>query len=103
MPSADLDSSIDNRMLHSNSKCSYQLCSSEQVAKVPRANSKAAPSHFPKIRLFIQLLFGTYIRFDKGPEQAHSVLYAFGHRDRRQVARLFKRNLRFCDIAPKVL
>jgi Domain of unknown function (DUF4432)/TIR domain len=31
-----------------NSKCSYQLCSSEQVAKLPRANSKAAWVIFPK-------------------------------------------------------
>ena len=59
--------------------------------------------HFPKIRLFIQLLFGTYIRFDKAAKQAHSVLYGFGHRDWRKVARLFQLHIRFTNITPKIL
>jgi hypothetical protein len=33
----------------------------------------------------------------------HSVLYALGDCDRRQVARFFDRHLRFSDIAPKIL
>ena len=59
--------------------------------------------HFPKMRLFTQRLVRAYVSFDKASEQIHSVLYAFGHRHRRKVARLFQRHLRFTDIAPKIL
>jgi len=64
---------------------------------------QGAPSHSSKIRLFTQPLFRTYVRFDEAAEQAHSVLYALGDCDRRQVARFFDRHLRFTDIAPKIL
>ena len=56
-----------------------------------------------KIRLFTQPLDGAYGSFDKASEQLHSVLYAFGHRHRRKLARLLQRHLRFTDIAPKIL
>src|SRR5258707_11440948 len=61
--------------------------------------------HFPKmrLRLFTQRLVRAYVSFDKASEQIHSVLYAFGHRHRRKVARLFQRHLRFSDMAPKIL
>ena len=59
--------------------------------------------HFPKMRLFTQRLVRAYVSFDKASEQIHSVLYAFGHRHRRKVARLFQRHLRFSDIGPKIL
>jgi hypothetical protein len=61
--------------------------------------------HFPKLRLrpFTKRLVRAYVSFDKASEQIHSVLYAFGHRHRRKVARLFQRHLRFTDIAPKIL
>ena len=61
--------------------------------------------HFPKmrLRLFTQRLVRAYVSFDKASEQIHSVLYAFGHRHRRKVARLFQRHLRFTDIGPKIL
>src|ERR1700747_772574 len=62
--------------------------------------------HFPKmrLRLFTQRLVRAYVSFDKASEQIHSVLYAFGHRHRRKVARLFQRHLRFTDWAkdPKI-
>jgi ribosomal protein S12 len=51
---------------------------------------QGASSHFPKIRLFTQRLVRAYISFDKASEQIHSVLYAFGHRYGRKVARLFQ-------------
>ena len=52
--------------------------------------------HCSKITLSTQPLFRTCVRFDKAAEQAHSVLYALGDCDRRQVARFFDRHLRFC-------
>jgi len=64
---------------------------------------QGASRHSPKIRLFTQPLFRTYVRFDKASEQLHSVLYAFGHRHRRKVARLLQRHLRLTDIVPKIL
>jgi hypothetical protein len=33
-------------------------------------------SHSPKMRLFTQRMVRTYVSFDKGAEQIHSVLYA---------------------------
>ena len=62
-----------------------------------------ASSHFPKIRLFTQPLLRTCVRFDKASEQIHSVLYAFGHSDRRKIARLFHRHARLTDIPPNML
>ena len=59
--------------------------------------------HCSKITLSTQPLFRTCVRFDKAAKQAHSVLYALGDCDRRQVARFFDRHLRFSDIAPKIL
>ena len=59
--------------------------------------------HFPKIRLFTQRLVRAYVSFDKGSEQIHSVLYGFGHRDWRKVARLFQLHIRFTNITPKIL
>src|SRR4029077_18813902 len=61
--------------------------------------------HFPKWRLrpFTKRLVRAYVSFDKASEQIHSVLYAFGHRHRRKVARLFQRHLSFTDRAPKNL
>src|SRR6266446_6185587 len=52
--------------------------------------------HFPKMRLFTQRLVRAYVSFDKASEQIHSVLYAFSHRHRRKVARLFQRHLTRC-------
>ena len=62
--------------------------------------------HFPKIRLFTQRLVRAHVSFDKGSEQIHSVLYGFGHRDWRKVARLFQLfqlHIRFTNITPKIL
>src|ERR1700748_3214385 len=57
--------------------------------------------HFPKMRLFTQRLVRAYVSFDKASEPIRSVLYAFGHRHPRKVARLFQRHLRFSDIGQK--
>src|ERR1700751_3517133 len=57
---------------------------------------QARLGHFPKMRLFTQRLVRAYVSFDKGSEHIHSVLYGFGHRDWRKVARL----IRFTNIAP---
>src|SRR6516164_7294903 len=62
-----------------------------------------ASSHSRKTRLFTQRLLRTRVSFDKAAEQLHSVLYAFGHRHRRKMARLLQRRLRLTDIAPKIL
>ena len=61
--------------------------------------------HFPRmrLRLFTQRLVRAYVSFDKGSEQIHSVLYGFGHRDWRKVARLFQLHIRFTNITPKIL
>ena len=64
---------------------------------------QGASNHFFEIRLFTQPRARACVSFDKATEQTYPIFYAFGHRHRRKVARLFQRHLRFTAIAPKIL
>jgi len=102
MPSGDLDPSVDNRISLTTENAHTSYARRNRRRKCP-GELQGASSHFPKIRLFTQPLVRAYVSFDKASEQAHSVLYALGDCDRRQVARFFDRHLRFTHIAPKIL
>src|SRR6516162_3053501 len=103
MPCGDLYPSMNYGMPHQQLKMLVPVMLLGAGCKSPARELQGASSQFTKIRLFSQHLVRAYISFDKASEQTHSVLYDFGHRHRRKVARLFQRSLGFTDIAPKIL